>query len=439
VNGATQSSYKVHEQTFGDNGYLLVQIWSHQFEASDAKYVIKQAHVVIQPTGGGLQGGIPDDIEDLQFDLPSPAPFECQLSDWQPRLNSAGVTLAGSVNIDSSPGVNVGAEVTVGVDGTQVERGGSDAIGGVEGDAEWDIDFDDFSTTPSQRVALDFYAYWRCPKDAFFIESQPTLVFEIDEWGRDPQYRLSYQDDDVTDATEGQFKFTKIAAFQSRSLPDLSTERYGLVIDSSDASALRRPGKLTVRARVYGREMVEVAAAQLELAEVPGATWQMIAISDGLDSGLHYSEWGIKAKIPEGLTAVTPIVTANIPNQTSIRRSVAAIAVVQEVLVGGTAKLGPGPNVLQLKGQSGMPFVALLPERRSLQGEPLLRLQPHSDEAVAITGNQFMGTFESSGPTIELLVAPDAKGLAVVLTGKPDATVAPPPDIRQHSVDSIGP
>jgi hypothetical protein len=203
VNGAEGSQYSVVEGQYIEGGYagtgdVLLQVWYHWYTAVDAIYVIGQAHVTITPPAW-------NDIEDVQVTLQNPQWFQrigknfrrgvCKLIKWLPMANTTGGSLAGSINIDDSPGVNLGGEIG-GIGGEGLEVNSAGPVG--HHDAEWVVDIGDTSDTAERGIWADFLALWRCRKDAdlhqrmFFGMWSATLDWEVDSWGLDEHYRIHH-------------------------------------------------------------------------------------------------------------------------------------------------------------------------------------------------------------------------------------------------------
>ncbi len=406
VSGAGQPTYTVTEKRFGDTGYVLLQLWTFRFEASDAHYVIQQAHLVLEPTRTDTT--VPDDIEDLRFDLPNPAPFECELIQWEPKLNGSGVTLSGSINVDSTPGLNVGGETTIGVEGTQVERAGKDGLHGSEGDAEWDIDFDDFSLTPSGRVALDFYAAWRCPKDALMIPGMPSLKFEIDVWGRaDPVYELLYLDPDVTDETPGEYELsrnsTRVAALVPAPTDDAPLS---VVVEPPSERALVPGGAGTFKVRLYSRAAIESATGSIRFAETDSPAATLSQTLSGREAGLAFVELRARARIPDaaGASALSPRVTLNAGGRTW-EHQLGAIPVLREARLGTTVPLGPGVHVVRVRGRPGEVIRARFDPSGGVIESAIRPRFGSRSSATPFEGNALVATASEVGPVLEFRVA----------------------------------
>jgi hypothetical protein len=178
------TTYSSQDYTFPVSGSkVIIQHWETRFEGPQYNWIIKQAHVVITPPPKS-------DIEDIFIWLKEPNE-KCDLMDFLPKLNDTGITLAAAVNIDSSPGLNIGGEWTTAVDEVAITLAPGQHPYSDEG--AWTVDWDDFSHAAEQKAVLDFFAKWRCPKDCkcgVTGAQDAAMMIEFDVWGLDTQYRL---------------------------------------------------------------------------------------------------------------------------------------------------------------------------------------------------------------------------------------------------------
>ena len=179
------TTYSSQDYNFPKKGSkFIIQHWETRFEGPQYIWIIKQAHVVITPPPSS-------DIEDFFIWLKEPNE-KCDLMDFLPKLNDAGITLAAAVNIDSSPGLNIGGEWTTAVDEVSITLAPGQHPYPDEG--AWSVDWDDFSHAAEQKAVLDFYAKWRCPKDCKCDVSgaqDARMMIEFDVWGIDTGYILN--------------------------------------------------------------------------------------------------------------------------------------------------------------------------------------------------------------------------------------------------------
>jgi hypothetical protein len=329
------------------------------------------------------------------------------LIEWQPKLNGSGVTLAGSVNIDRSPGVNVGAELTVGVEGTQVERAGRDALHGTEGDAEWNIDFDDFSDTPGQRVALDFFAYWRCPKQSTFVPVTPSLDFEIDQWGSDRQYKLRF------DEEAGEFQLASLSTTDELPAPLPGDGQYAVLIEAPGPILPPDQGA-RFRARVYGEVVPPGTTVSLGFAGVEVEPAPLALVETGTLDGVAFAEFRGTVPVAAFPVLLTPVASASFPAGDGAQGTGAPLAVIERLPAGGALTLGPGRHAVALSGEPGSLYsVSFTPTpslgvavRRDLNADPVRGAVP-SIVQVTDLGSVLLDVVvrETESP-IELLATP---------------------------------
>lgn len=180
-------NYSTQEYSIPGKGNVMVQYWEHKYDGPTYTWVVKQAHVVIDPPPGS-------DIEDFDFQLEKPCP-DCKLSEWMPKLNSPGFPLSASVSLSKNPELSIGSEVVVGSDDVQIEK--APGSGHDVNDAWWTVDWDDLSTAAESKASLNFYALWRCPKGKFKkaymgLQTAKTtfMAIEFDDLGPDSIYYL---------------------------------------------------------------------------------------------------------------------------------------------------------------------------------------------------------------------------------------------------------
>ncbi|NNM23060.1 MAG: hypothetical protein HKO54_05885, partial [Flavobacteriaceae bacterium] len=344
----SKTNYSSQDYKIPGNGKVIYQYWETMFEGPQYIWIIKQVHMVITP---------PDksDIEDTFIWLEEPH-SKCDLMDWQPKLNSPGQTFALAVNLDSSPGVNIGAEGRTGVDGVEIES--APGRKPLDDAGFWRVDWDDFSDAAETKATLDFYAKWRCPKNCgcSLIGDQTAkssiILIEFDVSGIDPEYTLmdgkTRTRAQIKKEKEEKKKKTKTASAWTPSSGATKIAAVGTVRDENVTMTAR--GSIGGTVIVENEEGQEIAAVEPDengrfeidfgdLAVLTGATTLLLNQQDAEGNSLSTTSIEYEPGTPSswaGPPVITPPEVVYIQNHQLVEITGSNLGDAVEVLVDGS-------------------------------------------------------------------------------------------------------
>lgn len=362
VDGAQGHRYEAHEKTFGGDGHFLAQLWYHWYLASDAKYVVGQARVVVTPPSGGA-------TEDIEFKLGRPNDECYRLIKWIPIADAGGATISGGINIDEDPGINIAPDVTLGAEGVEIEDAGPDE----NENAFWFVDVTDESDTADRRISLDFMALWRCPVARGALPPShypwdPELGVEIDSWGPDERYWW-FGGDDVYDGSsddedeeetalgpEGTPVIELASGLSEHPRPRPDTPVVALA-DIGDRVAVVPGDRVRVRARVYAVGELPPVNATATLGG--GESVPMAAVKKGTaPGGRRFVELAATVEVPPTQDAsLTPVVAFSGADLAAVSAQPLLVAA---PMPAGKHSVAPGRHAFRLRGEPGAAFRVLV-------------------------------------------------------------------------------
>lgn len=393
--GAT-SHYTPTEASFGDQGYALMQIWSYAFDASDGRYVVAEARVNLTPTSG-------DDIEEFHFSLDNPGRSKdvCRLIQWLPRRNGRGVTFSAgaSINTSGAVGISVGVGgLALGNEDVEIEDAGPSP----DQDAEWDVDFDDFSDTAASSTTLDFYALWRCTgpdaqrvglHGAYWYSPGAYLDFEIDDWGPNSQFWLPMGGELETRGDDG---WEKVAQ------QSLGEDAMAALVDRTDTMMVDAGQRMRVRARVtgYPSSLAEVVPeAVAATARIGDAAPVALALSKVGGGDYPYFELTGWIDVPAGVASVTPQVDVSFYGEPAATAVGATLPVIRDLRGDQTLSIAPGATAVRLLGTPGAPFDLQL-TGDGLWVDGAIQDGPSAPLRAVAIGPTMTGVYTAEGPVV---------------------------------------